>query len=368
MRTEAGNDVERLLLVSNMYPSPQAPYFGVFVQRQVRALQAHGVDVTLAVSTQRGGSMPAAARKYAALATAARREAKTAKPQAVLAHFVFPSGAIALAAGRTAQAPVALVAHGGDVDPNKPAWVRRSTREVLKRIDLLLAVSRSIAEEARAAGADPERIAIASMGYDADAFAPRPRLEARTRLGIPPDRPIAVMVGNLIPRKGIATIIDAAAALRSTHPDLQWVLVGGGDAAPWLAQAEKAGSSKAIRFAGTADPEDVPWWLSAADVAVVPSLREPYGVAAVEALACGVPVVASRTGGLAEIMDGDHGLTIEPGDAQQLADSVARILDDDDVRARLSQAGPIAAAPHSAMRQAKKTLEALEQIVPRRRR
>ncbi|HVL91000.1 MAG TPA: glycosyltransferase [Actinomycetota bacterium] len=307
--------MERLLVVSNMYPSPKAPYFGVFVQRQVRALQAHGVDVALAVSDRRGGSVAGAARKYAALGLDAHRVAKRSHPWAVLAHFVFPSGVIALSAGRTARAPVALVAHGGDVDPNKPAWVARATREVLARVDLLLAVSRSIAGEAQAAGADPERIAIASMGYDADAFVPRPRPEARTRLGIPEGRQLAVMVGNLIPRKGVGVIVDAAAALAPAHPDLQWVLVGGGDQARWRAQAERAGSAAAIRFTGPADPEDVPWWLSAADVAVVPSLREPYGVAAVEALACGVPVVASRTGGLAEIMDGDHGLTVEPGDA-----------------------------------------------------
>lgn len=357
--------MNRLLVVSNMYPSPQAPYFGVFVQRQVRALQALGIDVTTAASTDRGGSPAAAARKYARLAAAARRAARASKPEAVLAHFVFPSGAIALSAGRIARAPVALVAHGGDVDPNKPAWVRRSTREVLRRVDLLLAVSRSIGEEARAAGADPRRIAVASMGYDSHAFVPRPKGQARERIGIDGARPVAVMIGNLIPRKGIGVIIDAAAQLRGEMPDLQWVLVGGGDPAPWRSRAERSGSADVIRFAGSADPEDVPWWLAAADVAVVPSLREPYGVAAVEALACGVPVVASRTGGLAEIMDGDHGLTIEPGDAGGLADAVGRVLADDALRERLAAAGPAAAAPHTAERQAIKTLEAIEQIEPR---
>ena len=359
--------MDRLLVVSNMYPSPQAPYFGVFVQRQVRAMRALGVEVTLAVSTERGGSALGAARKYSRLAADALREARRVKPQAILAHFVFPSGAIALSAGRAARAPVALVAHGGDVDPStgKPVWVRRATRSVLGRVDLLLAVSRSIAEDARGAGADPERIVVASMGYDADAFVPRPQADARTRVGIPPERPVAVMVGNLIPRKGVGVIVEAAAALRSQIPDLQWVLVGGGDQSPWRAQAERAGSADVIRFAGTADPEEVPWWLAAADVAVVPSLREPFGVAAVEALACGVPVVASRTGGLAEIMDGNHGLTVKPGDADGLAEAVALILSDGGLRARLAQAGPVAAAPHTADRQARATLDAIERIPPR---
>lgn len=353
--------MDRLLVVSNMYPSPDRPYFGVFVQRQVRALRGLGVDVTLAVSSDTGGSPQASARKYGRLMTLARREAARTKPQAILAHFVFPSGAIALAAGRRARTPVAVVAHGGDVATGKSAWVRRATKAVLSRADLTVAVSGAIAEDARIAGADPARTVVASMGYDDDVFAPRDRAEARRRTGLPADARIAVMIGNLIERKGVGVLLDAAARVREDLPDLHWVLVGGGDQAPWRARADAAGT---VTFAGPADPAEVPWWLAAADVAVVPSLREPYGVAAVEALACGIPVIASRTGGLAEIMEGGHGVLAEPGDASALATAVRRVFGDDTLRERLAAGGPDAAKAHTAQRQARLLLDAIEAISP----
>lgn len=355
--------MKRLLVVSNMYPSPALPYFGVFVERQVRALRSHGVECSLAVSARRGGSPLRAARKYLGLAAAVRREARRSPPQAILAHFVYPTGLIALATGRRRGAPVAVVAHGGDLElAGKPEWVRRGTRTVLGRAALVVAVSRPAADDALAAGADRRRIIVAGMGYDDEAFVPRSRAEARARLGLDATRPIAVMVGNLIERKGVGTIVEAAAA--ASMPDLRWVIVGGGDPAVWQARARAAGSAGSVVFAGPATPAEVPWWLAAADVAVAPSHREAYGVAAVEALACGIPVVASRTGGLAEIVsDEATGLLVEPRDPTALATAVARLLADDALRSRLAAAGPAAAAPHSAFRQAGILLDALDRLV-----
>lgn len=350
--------MDRLLVVSNMYPSPERPYFGIFVERHIRALSGLGVDVTPVISSDAGGSAAATARKYARLLMLARREAARTKPQAILAHFVFPTGAVALAAARVAGAPVAVVAHGGDVAPGKSPWIRRATASVLSRAALTVAVSDAIAQDARRAGADPSRIVIASMGYDEEVFVPHPREEARRRVGLPAGARIAVVVGNLIERKGIGVVLDAAAGVRDAVPDLRWVLVGGGDQRPWRARA-----SDAIIFAGPAGPGEVPWWLAAADVAVVPSLREPYGVAAVEALACGIPVVASRTGGLTEIMSGGHGVLVQPGDPAALATAVRRVLEDGTLRERLAGGGPEAAKAHTATRQARILLDALQRVV-----
>lgn len=197
------------------------------------------------------------------------------------------------------------------------------------------------------------------MGYDEATFFPRAQTEARARLGLPASSRYAVFVGNLIERKGLRALQIAAERLRGRLPDLEWLIIGGGDPRPWHGDG--------LRFLGAVAPGEVPWWLAAADVAVVPSLREPFGVAAVEAMSCGIPVVASRVGGLADLVqDHESGILIEPADADGLAAAVAAILEDQTLRARLSQGALNAAVPHTATRQAQLLLKALDQIASRR--
>jgi glycosyltransferase involved in cell wall biosynthesis len=93
----------------------------------------------------------------------------------------------------------------------------------------------------------------------------------------------------------------------------------------------------------------------------VPSRREPFGVAAVEALACGIPVVASDTGGLA-VLPGEAGILVPPGDAAALAKEVSALVADDARRASLAANAPAAAAPHTARRQATLLLDAIKEL------
>jgi glycosyltransferase involved in cell wall biosynthesis len=343
----------RLLVVSNMYPSPETPHFGVFVKRQVEALRALGAEVDLAISTRGGGSPAAVLRKYGEILFTARRAARRARPDAIVAHFAFPTGAVGLLTAR--KSPVVVVAHGRDVDPgeHKPPGVRALTRVVLRRVALTVAVGAEAEREARALGA--RNTMVASMGYDEDSFFPRSRTEARARLGLSPTGRYAVFVGNLIERKGIGVLVEAA---RAAGDEVTWLVVGGGpERARWERDAPTS-----VRFAGPQLPGDVPWWLAAADVAVVPSLREPFGVAAVEALACGIPVVASDTGGLAAL-PGEAGVLVPPGDATALAKEVSALFTDDVRRADLASKAPATAAPHTARRQASLLLEAIEILV-----
>lgn len=359
--------VRRLLVVSNMYPSPSDPSFGIFVKRQVSALEHLGVECDLAVSTRRGGSPAAALRKYGELGARAIVRAGR-HPGAVLAHYAFPTGAIGVVAGRRARCPVAVVVHGTDVsaDARRPATTRRATREVLARANLVVAVSRSLKADAIALGARAESIIVASMGYDEDLFHPGDKDDARRKLGLDPGTPIAVFVGGLTKAKGIGVLIDAAARLRGTHSGLRWVLVGAGDLAHWKQAAAQAGVEDQVEMVGPRPSEEIPLWFQAADLALMPSLRESFGVAALEALACGTPVVASATGGLPEFMaDGVCGLLVPPGDPEAFARAVFRLAIDRDLRERLGAAGPAAAAPHTARRQARLVLDALDQVAKR---
>jgi glycosyltransferase involved in cell wall biosynthesis len=141
-----------------------------------------------------------------------------------------------------------------------------------------------------------------------------------------------VTVGRLFAAKGHRVLIDALPIVRRRYPNARLVIVGDGPERHALErQAEHAGVANAVTFAGTLYPTvDV---LASADVFVFPSLNEPQGLALLEAYAAGVPVVASRTGGILEMLDHEvDGLLVDPDDAPSLAAAVERLTEDEALR------------------------------------
>lgn len=143
-----------------------------------------------------------------------------------------------------------------------------------------------------------------------------------------PARPTIVTVGRLVTRKGHEILIDALSLVRERIADAELVIVGDGPCRAALEHAaHAAGIAHAVRFAGTIHPTHAA--LGQASVFAFPSLVEPQGLAVLEAFAAGVPVVASRTGGIPEmIVDGVEGLLVEPGDSRALAAALVRMLSD----------------------------------------
>ncbi|WP_454851883.1 glycosyltransferase family 4 protein [Promicromonospora soli] len=169
---------------------------------------------------------------------------------------------------------------------------------------------------------------------------PLPAADGDARVGAPAQ---VVLVGRLSPRKGTDVALEAVALLRQAGRDVRLTLCGSAFAGyEWFehrlrGRAGEADLVGAVRFAGYADPWE---WFARSDVVVVPSLVEPFGNVAVQALLAGRPVVASRAQGLAEIVrDGETGLLVPPGDAAALADAIATLLDDPARASTLAEAG-----------------------------
>jgi glycosyltransferase involved in cell wall biosynthesis len=172
-------------------------------------------------------------------------------------------------------------------------------------------------------------VSVIWNGIRPERFASRySRVYTRRLLGLPGDRPIAGMVARLSPEKGAEYFIDALAWLARRGSDVHGVVVGDGpERAVLEKKAGALGLRERITFAGQVD--DVAPWLASFDVAVCPSLQESFGLAAVEAQAAGVPVVATRAGGFSEILsNGMNALLVEPADAEALARAIRRLLDD----------------------------------------
>jgi D-inositol-3-phosphate glycosyltransferase len=198
-------------------------------------------------------------------------------------------------------------------------------------------------------GVPTDKVCTIPPGVDLDLFRPLPRDACRAELGIASSEPVVLFVGRIDPIKGIDTLVDAAALLASRPnlgPPPTFMIVGGElDSAgtpigPLDKVADVIGSkglAAQFRVVGSAPQEQLPVYYSAADVVAVPSRYESFGLAAVEALACGTPVVASRAGGLRFTIDeGVAGLLVKPQSPQDLAAGIATILSDDAQRAAMA--------------------------------
>lgn len=183
-------------------------------------------------------------------------------------------------------------------------------------------------------GADPDRIEIVPPGVDHAFFAPGDRRGARAALGLG-DHPVLLFVGRIQPLKGVGVAIEALAELSASHPDAVLVVVGGpsgadGEAemAAALALVERHGLEGRVRFVPPQPHHLLSTYYRAADVCVVPSRSESFGLVALEAAACGTPVVAAAVGGLLTLVDdGVTGVLVDTRDPLDYAAAVAGVLD-----------------------------------------
>ena len=209
------------------------------------------------------------------------------------------------------------------------------------------------AELLRDYGARASRIATIPCGVDTDLFAPGDRAEARRRLGLD-DRPVLLWVGRIAPIKGLDTLLDTVARLREAGRDMRLLVVGGeadeptnGHETSLRRRIAALGLGESVRFVGPQPQSVLSLYYAAADVTVLPSYYESFGMVALEAMACGSPVIASRVGGLVTtVRDGVTGFLVPDGDVEALAERIEILVGDPELRWRLGREGVRWAAQH----------------------
>ncbi len=310
----------RVLIVTNMWPSPQRPAFGSFVRDQVEALR--GLDapdlqlqVEVLATGVRTGSYPAAAARLAA-----RRRGQ--RFDIVHAHFgltLWPALAV-----RARHRAVTL--HGTDV---RHPLSGRITRAALRHADLVATAGEDLMRELPAPRPGQRR-AVLPCGVATDRFRPLPRAEARTRLGLDPaGRYLLLAADPARPGKRADRARQLAAATHAT-----------------------------LLTAGAVDPADMPWHVNAANAVVVPSEHEGFGLAVLEALACEVPVIATPTGIHARALDGIAGTLCAAYDLRAWAAAAEPHLAARDPRID----GRARATEFGATRMAERVLEAWREL------
>ena len=216
----------------------------------------------------------------------------------------------------------------------------------LRDADAWVAMSRRIREEMVAAGVPEERVALIPHGVDTARFrpaTPAERAGLREALGLPRGV-LAVYTGRLLRGKGLETLLESFATAATRVPELQLVLVGSGEGQFLSIEDELRGRvagrelGERVHFAGRV--ERVENWLRAADFFVFPSVYEALGIALVEAAACGLAAIGSRTGGIVDVIEENHsGLLVPPADAMALAAAIEALGTDEDARRSMGEKG-----------------------------
>ena len=202
--------------------------------------------------------------------------------------------------------------------------------------------------------ADTEKVTIIPPGVDLSRFYPIPRDEAKEFIGIPTCNRMILYVGRIEPLKGVDILLQAISLMYQGDREKTFsfclAVIGGNPEASEASMniemarlqglTEKFGLQDFVVFLGQRSQDTLPYYYSAAEVVVVPSHYESFGMVALEAMACGTPVVASEVGGLAYLVqDGVSGYTIPVGDPKILADRLSRLLNDDELRRKMGEKG-----------------------------
>ncbi len=250
-------------------------------------------------------------------------------------------------------------------DTPEPPGREIGEAQVVEAADRLVA---NTAEEARQLvdlyAADPARVSVVPPGVDLGTFTPGDRAAARAAVGLPGDAQVLLFVGRIQPLKAPDLLIRAARQLldRSPGRPLLVVVIGGPsgtglDHPESLAElAADLGMAQQVRFVKPVERRRLADFYRAADLVAVPSYNESFGLVAIEALACGTPVVAARVGGLPTAV-GDAGVLVDGHDVGAWADALQRLLLDDDARAELARRAPRHAAGFGWERTTRRLLE-----------
>jgi glycosyltransferase involved in cell wall biosynthesis len=318
-----GTERQMIELVRRLDPARWAVHVACFQARGgwfPRAAEAAASIAEFPVNTFRS---PSAARHMWAFANWCR-----AMRIAVVHTAELSSNIFGLPAAAMASVPV-RIGNRREINPDKSTAEIAVQRAAYAAAHKVVANSHAAADRLRLERVPERQIAVIANGVDFDRFhppIPRPKLRK------------VVVVANLRPEKGHDVLMHAAVDVLRRYPDAQFEMVGGGpELHSLLARAEALGVLHAFTFLGHRD--DVPARMEDGDIFVLPSRSEALPNAVIEAMAAGLPIVASGVGGIVELIDESvTGLLVPPGDAPSLADRLCRLMNDPALASRLGNA------------------------------
>ncbi|MBT7550100.1 MAG: glycosyltransferase, partial [Gemmatimonadetes bacterium] len=246
-------------------------------------------------------------------------------PDLIHAHLAYPDGLAAIEYGRQVNRPVVISVHGHDVReiPDACSEWRALVSRALTGAELVIASSGDVRERVRELGVADDRIRSIPQGVDCSLFRGADRQPGDGGWQL-------LYVGRFDVRKGMGVLLEAMHEVRRERGDVRLRLVGGspvsGTADDFREQAR--GLEDCVEFVDEKSHEDIPALMAAADVFVLPSFYDSFGIVLIEAMACGLPVVATRCGGPEDIVEEGMGMLVGVGDARALARGILTVLNE----------------------------------------
>jgi len=313
---------------------PQAP--ALEIQQGIRVYHPRFLSVPGLLRQFDGWSMALASARVL-------RRLKRQGARLIDAHFAYPDGEAAIRLGRWLGLPVTITLRGTEVPHSKNPALRPRLARALEAATRVFCVSDSLRHLAIELGAAAGTTEVVGNGVDTGRFYPVERTAARQKVGLPVEATVLVSVGALVERKGMQRVIDCLPTLLQRHPDLHYLIVGGGspegdNRAELETQAARLGLGECVHFLGALQPDELKWALSAADVFVLATRNEGWANVFLEAMACGLPVIATDVGGNAEVVcRAELGSVVPFGDAAALQQALDDALSKNWDRAAILQ-------------------------------
>lgn len=356
----------RILTFTALFPNSVDPTLGIFIyQRSAQLAQRPGIEVavvspvpwfprwlkirrwrtaseipsqeefgTLSVQHPRYFLLPKISMPFHALLmfvgsiACVLRLNRIAKIDCIDAHFAYPDGLAAVLLGKILGVPVIVSARGTDINLF-PSFklIRPMIRWTLSQADSVIAVSGALKDAMVRLDVNPDKIHVIPNGVNAELFQPMDREQARKNLNLPTQAPLLVSVGALIRPKGHLTLIRAFAVIALRLPELRLYILGEGPLRTELESlVRELNLHDRVRLPGKRTNEELRQWFNAADVSLLMSEREGWPNVLTESLACGTPVVATRVGGVPEILHSPElGIVVDQTIAS-VADGIERAL------------------------------------------
>ncbi len=349
----------KILVLTNLFPTAWDPLRASFNRQQFDRLAAlHDLEVLVAVDfreRRRGprGEAPRLAHArssdftfwypprigrslhglswYASLWAQHGTRLKRERFDLLLASWAYPDAVGTARLARRLELPYVVKVHGSDINVQAGFRLRRSQiARALCDARAVVAVSDALAGKVRGLGVPDGRVHLLYNGVDGARFQPGDRGAARGRLDLPQDVPVLLYVGNLKDAKGCVDLLEAFPAVLARHPQARLVMVGeGASRSTLLARGAQLGVLDRLLLAGARPHDQLPLWMQAADLLSLPSHNEGVPNVVLEAMACGLPVVATRVGGIPEVLPEQAGLLVPAHDRIALGEALLTALAQD---------------------------------------
>jgi glycosyltransferase involved in cell wall biosynthesis len=354
----------RLIVLTNLFPNPLQPTKAPFVRNELQALaQSHYVRVISPVSwtdelrSRLKGKGPISRTKvvtaerlhvdyprywyppgilrqfyghcfYHCVRKSVYSLAAAIQPDLIYSPWAYPDGWAAVKLAGEIGVPVVLKVHGSDIlllhrhkDRQQPTAVAVGTA------DGVVAVSRDLASHLARLGVAKNKIHLNYGGVNHAVFYPDEKGLARQKLGLTSNKTILLFIGNLVAVKDIPNLLNACSQLRQRGLEFELQIIGDGPLrSKLIAYCRQRGLAEIVIFQGTMPQAQLGDWFRAADLLVLASKSEGVPSVLLEAAACGTPYVATRVGGIPEIVDWGRGQLVEPGNSAELASGIEQAL------------------------------------------